>query len=118
LGHAGLPQSRTEDAFAEWRAAISELAERPNIVCKISAVAGNSDRQWTLESIRPWIIGCIEVFGADRCMFGTNWPLDRLWRPYTEVVAAYRRIVGEFPGPVQHVLLHGTAETTLRTPLG
>jgi predicted TIM-barrel fold metal-dependent hydrolase len=117
LSHAGLPQKRTEETFTEWRSAISELADRSNIVCKISAVAGSSDRNWTVESIQPWIMACIEAFGADRCMFGTNWPLDRLWRPYVELVAAYRQIIAGFDENTQHDLLHGTAERTLRTPL-
>jgi predicted TIM-barrel fold metal-dependent hydrolase len=117
LSHAGLPHKRTEEAFVEWRSAISELADRSNIVCKISAVAGSSDRNWTVESIQPWIMTCIEAFGADRCMFGTNWPLDRLWRPYVELVAAYRQIIAGFDENTQHDLFHGTAERTLRTPL-
>jgi predicted TIM-barrel fold metal-dependent hydrolase len=117
LSHAGLPHSRTEETYIEWRAAISRLADRPNIACKISAVAGNSDRNWTLESIRPWIMGCIDAFGADRCMFGTNWPLDRLWRPYVDVVAAYRQITADLAESSQHDLFHRTAERTFRTSL-
>jgi len=115
LTHAGLPHVRSDETFTEWRSEISGLADRPNITCKISAVAGSSDRNWTEASIRPWIMGCIDAFGADRCMFGTNWPLDRLWRSYLDLVAAYRRIVAEFDRATQHDLLHGTAERTFRT---
>ena len=114
LGHAGLPPSRTSEDYAAWRRAIGGLAGRPNVVCKISAVGSSADREWTDESIGPWILECVELFGADRCMFGTNWPLDRLWRPYTGLVAAYRRVTTKLPGPDRHALFHGTAERVYR----
>jgi predicted TIM-barrel fold metal-dependent hydrolase len=110
LSHAGLPYERNPDSFREWRAAIGALASRGNIVCKISAVGGSSDRNWSIESIRPWVLGCIEAFGPDRCMFGTNWPLDRLWSPYVRLVEAYRQVIADLDRSSQHGVLHGTAE--------
>lgn len=113
LGHAGLPPQRNEETLTEWRAAVGRIAGEPNVFCKISAVGGNSDRNWTVESIRPWIMGCIEAFGPNRCMFGTNWPLDRLWRSYGELVAAYREVIVDLDVRSQHQVLHGTAEQVL-----
>ena len=115
LGHAGLPPVRNPETFSAWRAALVAMAEAPNFTCKVSAVGSSADRNWTVESIRPWIKECVAVFGADRCMFGTNWPLDRLWRPYQELVGAYRQIAAELPEADQHSLFHGTAERTYRT---
>jgi predicted TIM-barrel fold metal-dependent hydrolase len=117
LSHAGLPHERNQDSLAEWRAAIGALAVRPNVVCKISAAGGNSDRNWTVDSIRPWIMGCIDAFGPDRCTFGTNWPLDRLWSPYERLVGAYRQVIADLDLSSQHAVLHGTAERIFRFSL-
>lgn len=109
LSHACLPLERTEDDRRAWAEAARRLSPHDNIVCKISAVAGASDPDWTVESIRPWVLGCIETFGADRCMLGTNWPVDRLFGSYPDLVAAYRRIVGELDDAEQDDVLHRTA---------
>ena len=54
------------------------------------------DRQWTVESLRPWVMACIERFGVERCFFGTNWPVDRLFSSYDPVVNAYADIISDF----------------------
>jgi predicted TIM-barrel fold metal-dependent hydrolase len=110
LGQGGFPSTRTLEDFAAWRAALDPLAAAPNVVCKMSAAGSSADREWTEASIGPWIRECISLFGADRCMFGTNWPLDRLWRPYTGLVAAYRSITSDLTPAARHLLFHGTAE--------
>jgi predicted TIM-barrel fold metal-dependent hydrolase len=67
-----------------------------------------------VESIRPWVLACIEEFGAGRSLFGTNWPVDRLYSSYTDVAAAYREIVSEFTPAEQHALLAGNARRIFR----
>lgn len=110
LSHACLPSDRGAPSLAAWTSASQRLATRhSNIVCKISAVAGASDPQWTVGSIRPWIRACIDTFGPERCMFGTNWPIDRLHGSYTDVVAAYREIVDDLATRDRSAVLSGTA---------
>ncbi len=89
-----------------WR----RCAELPNTVCKISGL-GMADHRWTVESIRPWVLACIELFGADRCMFGTNWPVDAVYASYLMTVDAYRTIVADagFDRDDQARLLSGNA---------
>jgi predicted TIM-barrel fold metal-dependent hydrolase len=115
LGHAGAPYVRTPEAFEAWSKAIARLAEPENVACKVSGL-GMGDHHWTIESIRPWVLRCIEAFGVERTMFGTNWPVDLLYAPYTEQVDAYRTILaGEgFSQADQHRLLHGNAERIYR----
>lgn len=79
LDQSGMPEARDPEYFAQWRAALVALAVEPNVVCKISSL-GMKDPHWTTASRRPWILGCIEAFGADRCFFGSNWPVERLQR--------------------------------------
>ncbi len=54
------------------------------------------DQTWTVESIKPYVEACIEVFTPSRCIFATNWPIDSLWSSYAEVISAYRTIVSEY----------------------
>lgn len=113
LDHAGFPQERTEDYFSRWKAALYELAGAENVVVKISGL-GMRDERWTVDSLRPWVHECLEAFGTKRSLFGTNWPLDRLYSSYTDVVAAYRTLVSEFSEHEQRALLAGNAERTYR----
>ena len=111
LGHAGAPYRRDAETFEAWSEAIGRLARHENVACKISGL-GMGDHRWTTASIRPWVLRCIEAFGPERSMFGTNWPVDLLYAPYIEQVDAYRTILAQegFDTAVQHALLHGNAE--------
>jgi predicted TIM-barrel fold metal-dependent hydrolase len=110
LSHACLPLERSPTDLAEWSAAMGRLAARPNVVCKISAVAGASDPDWTPESIRPWILSCVANFGAGRCMFGSNFPVDRLFGTYRELIDGYRYATAELGAGERAAIFHGTAE--------
>lgn len=116
LSHACLPLERTEADRREWEAALRLVARHPNVACKISAVAGASDPHWTIDSIRPWILTCVDVFGPDRCMLGTNWPVDRLFGTYVDLVAAYREVVAELAPAERAAVLGGTARRLYRLP--
>ena len=54
------------------------------------------DNNWTTESIRPYVETCIELFGVNRSLFATNWPIDSLWSEYGDVVKAYREITRNY----------------------
>jgi predicted TIM-barrel fold metal-dependent hydrolase len=111
LGHAGAPYSRDPDVFLAWSDTIGRLGEHSNIACKVSGL-GMADHHWTIASIRPWVLRCIDVFGLDRTMFGTNWPVDMLYATYMQQVDAYRVLLAEagFSDAEQQGLLHGNAE--------
>jgi predicted TIM-barrel fold metal-dependent hydrolase len=94
LCHAGFPVQRDDAYLQRWKSEMSALAEAPNVACKISGF-GMVDHDWTVDSIRPWVMHCLEAFGADRAMFGTNWPVDILYATYLEQVDAYRVIVAD-----------------------
>jgi predicted TIM-barrel fold metal-dependent hydrolase len=114
LSHACLPLHRTPADLADWSAAMARLARRPNVVCKISAVAGASDPEWTVASIRPWILACVETFGADRCVLGSNFPVDRLFGTYVQLVDAYRQVAAELTPAERADLFHRSAERVYR----
>jgi predicted TIM-barrel fold metal-dependent hydrolase len=113
LDHAGFPLERTDDYFANWKRGISSLAEADNAYCKISGLA-MGDNDWTVDSIRPWVLYCIEAFGVERCFFGTNWPVDKLYSAYKPVVDAYAEIVRDFSPDEQVALFSANAERVFR----
>ena len=113
LTHTGMPMQRTSEYYRRWRDAMRSLAAAENVICKISGL-GMTDHGWTTASIRPWIECAIETFGANRCMFGTNWPVDSLYSSYSAVVNAYRNIIGPLGNDEQHALLCGTATRIYR----
>ena len=109
LGHCGVPMERTPEYFDAWRAGLATLAGAPNVACKISGL-GMTDHSWTTDSIRPWVLACIEAFGVERCMFGSNWPVDSLYSPYRTVVEAYREITAGFSADERSALFRRNAE--------
>jgi predicted TIM-barrel fold metal-dependent hydrolase len=92
IDHAGLPAERGDAYFAGWRAAMAEIAALPNTLVKISGL-GMFDQQWTVDSLRPWVLACVELWGADRTVLGSNWPIDRLFSSYDALIDAYDRIL-------------------------
>lgn len=118
LSHACLPLERTAKERLAWKASLKQLAQRPNVVCKISAVAGASDPHWTVDSIRPWILGCVETFGPERCMLGTNWPIDRLHARYVALVEAYREVLDVLEVHERNEVLSRTAQRVYGVGVG
>ena len=116
LGHAGQPERRDRDYYAEWSRGIDKVATRPNIVVKISALASGADPDWSVNSIRPWVLHCIEAFGPERAMFGTNWPIDRLFGSYAALVEAYLEIISALTAAERRALLTATATRVYRLP--
>ena len=111
--HTGLPYERTVECFRHWRKGMETFAQAPNMVVKISGL-GMRDRNWTVGSIRPWILETIDIFGVDRCMFGTNWPVDRLYGGFDTLLEAYRRVIAGFSADEQAKLFAQNAERYYR----
>jgi predicted TIM-barrel fold metal-dependent hydrolase len=113
IDHAGFPRARSDDYFRMWKKGIERASSVQNIVCKISGL-GMCDNAWTVDSLRPWVLTCIEAFGVDRSFFGTNWPVDRLYSSYGDVVDAYAVLVAGFTAAEQVALFSGNAERIFR----
>ena len=91
LDHMGLPLRRDDDYFAEWRQQVEVLADSANVYCKISEQTLVNHR-WDPQDAHRWMSGCLEVFGPDRCFFGSNWPVDSLHVDYQTLANAYRAL--------------------------
>jgi predicted TIM-barrel fold metal-dependent hydrolase len=113
MDHALTPRRRDPGYFEQWRAALDQLAGVPNVVIKISGL-GQGDHAWTVESLRPWVLACIDAFGVERAFFGTNWPVDRLYSSYGDVLDAYAEIVSGFSDSEQRALFSENARRIFR----
>ncbi len=95
IDHAGFPTERTPEYFDNWKRGMRTAARADNIICKISGL-GMGDNDWTVDSIRPYVLHCIETFGTERSLFATNWPVDSLFSDYDTIVNAYNEIMADF----------------------
>ena len=109
LDHAGGPMERTPEYFNNWKQGMQTAAEAENIICKISGL-GMGDHNWTVDSIRPYVLHCIETFGVERSLFATNWPVDSLWSDYDTIVSAYDEITADFTGSERQALFSANTE--------
>lgn len=95
LCHCGSPWDQTDSGLRKWRAGLASLAALENVHCKISGL-GMFDHDWTTASIRPIVEAVIEEFGFQRCMFGSNFPVDKLHASYDRVWGAYAELATQF----------------------
>ena len=82
LDHAGSPRNGPD---AAWRAGVAELANLPQVSVKLGGW-GMFDPHWSAESIAPMVEHLLAQFGPDRVMFGSNYPVEKLAKPYHQVL--------------------------------
>jgi predicted TIM-barrel fold metal-dependent hydrolase len=116
IDHASYPRRRDDEYFEAWRHGIRLLAGAPNVVIKISGL-GMVDHAWTVESLRPWVDTCIEAFGTQRSFFGTNWPVDRLYSSYPDVLDAYAELISDLTPAEQRAVFSENAQRIFRLDL-
>jgi predicted TIM-barrel fold metal-dependent hydrolase len=95
LNHTGFPWDRSPDGLAAWRRAMEILAREPNVHLKVSEF-GLKGRPWDYESNRRIVLDAIAIFGIQRCMFATNFPVAGLRVGYDQLVTAVSRMLEEF----------------------
>ena len=113
LNHTGLPVDRSTEGLAGWRAAMDGLARHANVFVKISGL-GERNKPWTLEANGPIIRDTIAIFGVERCMFASNFPVDKLCGTFETIYAGFRAAVAELPLAKQHMLFHDNAVRVYR----
>jgi predicted TIM-barrel fold metal-dependent hydrolase len=111
--HAGLPEDRSSEGHQKWRAALRLLSDKPNVTMKISGF-GLIDRQWTTDSMRPIVLEIVDLFGVRRCLFGSNFPVDRLFATYQRFWQSVGQIIGGFNESEQKMMLRENAERVYR----
>ncbi|MET7246717.1 amidohydrolase family protein [Methylobacterium sp. EM32] len=108
LNHAGLPARRDPDSLGRWRAALARFAACPNATVKASGL-GQPDQAWTPELNGPVVRTLIDLFGADRVMFGSNFPVDSLCAELSPMIDGFKAIVAPLAPAEQEAFFIGTA---------
>lgn len=108
LNHTGLPADRSREGLAGWKRALEVLAACPNAAIKISGI-GVPGARWTPEANREIVLTAIELFGAGRSMFASNFPVDSLCARFADLYGGFRDIVKDFGALEQRALFHDNA---------
>jgi predicted TIM-barrel fold metal-dependent hydrolase len=115
LNHTGLPRDRSDGELAGWRAAMTAFAAAPNVAVKISGL-GELGRPWSLARNERVILDTIEIFGEDRCMFASNFPVDGLVGNLTTIYAGFAQATEKMGLETQGKLFAGNARRIYRLP--
>lgn len=108
INHCGLPSDRTPPGLGGWRAAMSEVAACPNAVVKISGI-GLQGVPWLVENNRPIVDTLASLFGRDRIMFASNFPVDSLCGTYEEIFGGFVEISKDWSPSEQEAGFIGNA---------
>ncbi len=80
-----------------WKRDIEALAKRPNLICKISGVVAKVPKPWTPEDLAPVVNFCLDTFGPDKVIFGSDWPVCLKSATLHEWVAALKQLTSNRP---------------------
>ncbi len=109
LDHLGKPEIRSNHRGG-WRAQIRELAQHPNVTCKLSGIVTEADwSSWTGEDCKPYLDAVFEAFGPERLMFGSDWPVCLLAATYTRVVNLIRDYIAQCSPAQRDAIMGGNA---------
>jgi L-fuconolactonase len=127
LDHVGGPvgvgvyENRRKDVFDDWRGSIREIAQRPNVSVKLGGLGmhvfgfgfDRAERPASSEQLAaawgPYVETCIEAFGVERCMFESNFPVDKRTCSYAVLWNAFKRLAGGASAEEKAALFAGTA---------
>jgi predicted TIM-barrel fold metal-dependent hydrolase len=108
LQHAGMLEDLSDAGRAEWRAGMARLADCPNVVTKLSAF-GTFIHKNDPEHIAEIVRETVDLFGSDRCLFGSNFPIEKLWTSYDALIEAHRQAVATMGSDAQRAILNDNA---------
>ncbi|MEE9249644.1 MAG: amidohydrolase family protein [Alphaproteobacteria bacterium] len=113
INHAGLPADRSEDGLRVWRKALDGMAVHGNVALKISGI-GVPGRPWNVRQNRAIVRDAIAIFGTERCLFASNFPVDSLVADFRTIFSGYREITSDSPDDETAKLFHDNATRTYR----
>jgi len=115
VNHTALPADRSAEGLAAWRAALTVAAREPNIALKISGL-GVRGEAWRRAANAAIVLDAIGIFGVDRCLFASNFPVDSLVGSFDTIYSGFAAIVAEMPPEARRRLFCGNAARIYRIP--
>ncbi len=132
LNHTGVPilggpyRDKRDQVFEDWKAGMADVAKRPNVYLKLGALpilrGADVDRSLPRGSEeiaaawKPWMDYCITTFGPARCMFESNFPVQKLWSSYGVTWNAFKRLAAGASAGEKQALFEGAARAAYRLP--
>jgi L-fuconolactonase len=114
LDHIGKPDIR-DARILKWRKGITRLAEMPNVYCKISGMLTEAHWQyWKPHDLVPYLDLTFQVFGTNRCMFGSDWPVCTLASTYQDWFEVISRYMQKFSVEEQEAIFSGNCKRFYR----
>ncbi|GAA0477887.1 amidohydrolase [Actinoplanes capillaceus] len=115
LDHLGKPRIDEGDTgLRAWLGPITELAGCPNVTAKLSGLVTEAGPGWTAAALSPFVAAAVDLFGPDRLMFGSDWPVCLLRAGYRDVLDALCEALPPMTGPQRAEILGGTAARVYR----
>jgi len=115
LVHAGMLESTEERHVAPWRAGLELLAPLPNVMVKVSGT-GTFVHRVDEELVRLIVTTTVAIFGPDRCMFGSNFPIESIWSDFHTFMQTWLRVVADLPVEARRDVLSRTARRVYSIP--
>ncbi len=113
LIHAGMLTADDPATVGEWREGMRRLAEQPNVNVKLSGLGTFLHR--VDPAFISFVVGeTVGLFGADRCVFGSNFPIEKLWTDFPALWAAHQQALAPFSPAERDAILRGTATRLYR----
>jgi len=104
-----------EHVMEPWARDMEVVSQIPGMHCKLSGMITEADhRNWSAEDLRPYVQHVLKLFGPDRLIFGSDWPVCRLAGSWKQVLAAFTQACGPLPQAEREKMLGGTAERFYR----
>jgi predicted TIM-barrel fold metal-dependent hydrolase len=108
VDHFGWPENTNIEALASHRERLLAIAAAPNTATRIDAI-GTIFGDWTTDRIRPWLCAATDAFGPERCMLGSDLPIERLRSGFGRLYAAYDDIFSDLTDGARDALFGATA---------
>ena len=109
LDHVAKPRIR-DNLMEPWDTLMKQMAERPNVSCKLSGMATEGDwENWTEDQLTPYMEIALDAFGPSRLMFGSDWPVALLAIEYQPWVGMVRQFISTLSEDEQAAIEGGTA---------
>jgi predicted TIM-barrel fold metal-dependent hydrolase len=108
LNHTGLPDLDIDDGIEAWRKGMALLAQNENVKVKLSGF-GMLGPSFSTEFIRPFVLESIDLFGVSRCMFASNFPVDRLYVSYHDLWTSFMEVTEDFSEEEKSCLFYDNA---------
>lgn len=108
LAHAGMLETTAAEHVEPWRRGLRRLAALPNVYCLLSG-AGTFVHRVDRELIATIAGAGIELFGADRCLWGSNLPVEKIWTDAATLIDTWRAVLADYPAATRDAVLGATA---------